>query len=365
MKTVTHVITTICRGGAENQLLILCAEQVKMGIEVKVVPLKGAPELLDEFLELGVTVDLSLLGKNFLTQLFFFASKRMKSDIWHAHLPQAELALTGLRKSKVVISRHYGGKFYPSAPDYLSTFLSRIASSKASQIIAISDFVSVYLKNSHEVSQHKVVNVVRYGFEQSEFNAGINVSEDKKIETEKFLKFGTLARLSPEKDLETMIRGFSEYSKRVSGKPKLEIYGEGTERQKLSKLIKDLKLDEQVFLMGRTTQVAKTLRKFDCFILSSRFEGFGMVLLEAMAADLPIVCSRIPAALEVLGEDGAAAYFASGDPTSMSLALDEAKTQNQQNRHTQQQLRLQLFGAREMAESIMEIYLRTIDVLTN
>jgi glycosyltransferase involved in cell wall biosynthesis len=365
MKTVTHVITTICRGGAENQLLILCAEQIKMGVQVKVVPLKGTPELLDEFLGLGARVDLSLLGKNFLTQLLFIACKRMKSDVWHAHLPQAELLLACTRKSRVVISRHYGGKFYPSAPDFLSTFLSRIASRKASQIVAISDFVGEYLKNSHEVSQRKVVNVVRYGFDQSEFNAGINVGGDKNIETKRFLKFGTLARLSPEKDLETMIRGFNEYSKRVSGKPKLEIYGEGSDRQKLSKLINDLKLDEQVFLMGRNTQVAKTLRDFDCFILSSRFEGFGMVLLEAMAADLPIVCSRIPAALEVLGEDGAATYFASGNPTDMSLALYEIETQNQQYRHTQQQLRLQLFGAREMAESIMEIYRKTIDAQTN
>lgn len=336
-----------------------------MGVQVKVVPLKGTPELLDEFLGLGVTVDLSLLGKNFLTQLLFITCKRMKSDIWHAHLPQAELLLAYTGKSRLVISRHYGGKFYPSAPNFLSTFLSRAASRKASQIIAISDFVAMYLKNSREVSQHKVVSVVRYGFDQSEFNKVINFGEDKKNRTERFVKFGTLARLSPEKDLETMIRGFSEYSKRTSGKPKLEIYGEGSERQKLSKLISDLKLDEQVFLMGRTTQVAKTLRDFDCFILSSRFEGFGMVLLEAMAADLPIICSRIPAALEVLGEDGAAKYFASGNPTDLSLALYEIETQNQQNRHTQQQLRLQLFGAREMAESIMEIYRKTIDTKTN
>jgi glycosyltransferase involved in cell wall biosynthesis len=289
----------------------------------------------------------------------------MKSDIWHAHLPQAELLLACLRKSKVVISRHYGGKFYPSAPDFLSTFLSRIASRKASQIIAISDFVCEYLKNSHEVSQRKVVTVVRYGFDQLEFNVGINVGGDKKMETEIFLKFGTLARLSAEKDLETMIRGFSEFSKGVSDEPKLEIYGEGSERSKLSRLINDLKLDQQVFLMGRTAQVAETLREFDCFILSSRFEGFGMVLLEAMAADLPIVCSRIPAALEVLGEDGAATYFDSGNPADLSLALNVIKTQNQQNRHTQQQLRLQLFGAREMAESIMKIYRKTIDAQTN
>lgn len=336
-----------------------------MGVQVKVVPLKGTPELLEEFLGLGVAVDLSLLRKNFLTQLLFITCKRMKSDIWHAHLPQAELLLALTGKRKVVASRHYGGKFYPSAPNFLSTFLSRVASRKASQIIAISDFVAMYLKNSREVSQLKVVSVVRYGFDQSEFNKGINFGDDKKNRTERFVKFGTLARLSPEKDLETMIRGFSEYSKGVSDKPKLEIYGEGGERHELTRLINDLKLNQQVFLKGRTALVAKTLREFDCFILSSRFEGFGMVLLEAMAADLPIVCSRIPAALEVLGEDGAATYFATGNPTDLSKALEEIEKQNQQTRHTQQQLRLELFRAGEMAESIMAVYRKALSTQAN
>ena len=112
MKTVTHVITTICRGGAENQLLILCREQVRQGLSVTVVPLKGNPELLKDFLEIGVQVNLSLTGKKFLIQVLQMNSKRFKSDIWHAHLPQAELLLAFKKRNGVVITRHFGGKFY-------------------------------------------------------------------------------------------------------------------------------------------------------------------------------------------------------------------------------------------------------------
>ena len=331
-----------------------------MGLEVRVVPLKGAPELLDELLALGVKVDLSLLGKNFFRQLLLTTKKRFRTDVWHAHLPQAELLLAFKRQDRVIISRHFGGKFYPSAPNILSTILSRVASSNASQIVAISDFVATYLRTSQEVSLQKSISVVRYGFNLPEFNKGIDLTSSRSLESRKFLKFGTLARLSSEKDLETMIRGFGEFNKNISQNSQLEIYGEGGEKKKLLQLINYLGLDQQVFLRGRTDKVAKTLRGLDCFILSSRFEGFGMVLLEAMAADLPIVCSRIPAALEVLGEDGAAIYFASGDPIDLFAALKNIENLDQEFRHTQQQLRLDLFGAKEMAEKMMDIYQKTM-----
>lgn len=335
-----------------------------MGLEVKVVPLKGAPELLAELDALGVKVDLSLLEKRFVTQLLLITKSRFRSDIWHAHLPQAELLLAFRRQKKVVISRHFGGKFYPSAPSVISKFLSRIASRNASQIVAISDFVAAYLLASGEVSSKKTLSVIRYGFNQSEFNKGIDFNCTRSSEGGRFLKFGTLARLSSEKDLETMIRGFGEFNKWISYKPTLQIYGEGSEKEKLLHLIRDLDLDKQVFFRGRTNQVAKTLRNFDCFILSSRFEGFGMVLLEAMAAGLPIVCSRIPAALEVLGENGAATYFAPGSPVDLSTALQKVENENQEIRHVQQQLRLTLFGASEMAKKIMDVY-KQIDSHSN
>ena len=50
MTNVLHVITTINRGGAENQLVVLVREQVKSGLDVTIVYLKGEPELEQEFL---------------------------------------------------------------------------------------------------------------------------------------------------------------------------------------------------------------------------------------------------------------------------------------------------------------------------
>jgi glycosyltransferase involved in cell wall biosynthesis len=357
MKSVTHVITTICRGGAENQLLILCREQVQQGLDVRVVPLKGSPELLNDFLDLGVQVNLSLAGKKFWIQLLRISNKKFQSDIWHAHLPQAELLLTFKKRNGIVITRHFGGKFYPEAPSIISSLLSRIATRGVERVIAISDYVAAYLVTSGEVASKDSIKVVKYGFDKFEFNKVIHRETHAAIKNKGDLKFVSLARLAPEKDLETMIYGFYRFYKELSPNSTLQIFGEGSERRKLTQLINDLGLTQHVFLKGRTDNVPKTLSEFDCFILSSRFEGFGMVLLEAMAAHLPIVCSRIPAAIEVLGERGAGSYFDPGNSDDLANSLKNFKNCDETVRQNEQEKRLEQFSAKKMAEEILNIYL--------
>lgn len=69
MKSVTHVITTIERGGAENQLLTLVEQQVKMGLVVSIVFLKGKPELEEAFKKIQVKEIYSLNGRTLIGQI--------------------------------------------------------------------------------------------------------------------------------------------------------------------------------------------------------------------------------------------------------------------------------------------------------
>lgn len=356
MISVTHVITTISRGGAENQLLILCREQIRQGLDVRVIPLKGTPELLEEFLKIGVKVDLSLLGKSFLKQVLLVISPKYASDIWHSHLPQAELLLVLKKRKKLVITRHFGGKFYPEAPRFISNLLSQVATWNVKKVIAISDHVAKYLVSSGEVTSPESIKIVKYGFSQVEFSKEIRSNNQTVQKDAGKLKFVSLARLSPEKDLQTMISGFCIYIREHSPNSRLEIFGEGSEKEKLTELIRTLGLTNHVFLKGRTDNVPKTLSEFDCFILSSRFEGFGMVLLEAMAANLPIVCSRIPAALEVLGEEGAATYFSPGNARELADTLKNTEFGSSKVRQNEQLNRLNLFSSKKMSEEILKVY---------
>lgn len=103
---------------------------------------------------------------------------------------------------------------------------------------------------------------------------------------------GSVGRLHPDKDPKTLIHGFAKALPNLPDKSLLVLIGKGKLETELRKLIKELALTEKVLLLGQVHEAKRFFRAFDVFALSSDHEPFGMVLLEAMAADLPIICSN-------------------------------------------------------------------------
>jgi hypothetical protein len=129
---ILHVITTIDRGGAENQLLVLAKYQVKNGKKVSIVFLKGKSELESQFLEIGATVINSIANKALVYQLIFLRNFfKSNNAIVHAHLPRAELlSALSIKKQKFFVTRHNAEPFFPKAPKILSILLSRFVTSR-------------------------------------------------------------------------------------------------------------------------------------------------------------------------------------------------------------------------------------------
>ena len=106
--------------------------------------------------------------------------------------------------------------------------------------------------------------------------------------------FITLGRLSVEKDHAKLINAFAQVINKYK-QAKLFILGDGYLRIELMSLINDLKINNNVFLIGYVDNPYPWLVKADCFVLSSNHEGQPMVLLEAMALNRPIIATDIPA----------------------------------------------------------------------
>ncbi|EPC09174.1 glycosyltransferase [Fusobacterium ulcerans] len=145
--------------------------------------------------------------------------------------------------------------------------------------------------------------------------------EDKKMIKEKYCI--KVARLDFPKDFDTLIEAFNTLKKK-NLKEKLYIIGEGEQRKDITKKIKELKLEEQVFLLGKKKNPYIWLNNADIFIHSSKREGFPAVLLEAMACGKMVVSSECPTGpKEVLenGKDGE--LYPVGNSKSLAEKLEK------------------------------------------
>lgn len=114
--------------------------------------------------------------------------------------------------------------------------------------------------------------------------------------------FLTMGRLSPEKDHEKLIRAFQIVHKKQPS-TKLVIVGQGPLKSHLEAVITELRLGNAIYLAGQQYNPFPLLKQASCFVLSSNHEGQGMVLLEALTLDKPVMSTDISGPRSVL-EDG-------------------------------------------------------------
>ena len=131
---------------------------------------------------------------------------------------------------------------------------------------------------------------------------------------------GAVANLYPAKGLDTLVAAagivYDLY-------PDVHfiIAGEGPERKKIEREIRSRNLDEIVRLIGKISDPGQFLPAFDIFVLSSRKEGLPFALLDAAAAGLPIVATRVGGIPEVLRDETDALLVAPDDPSGLAKAI--------------------------------------------
>lgn len=204
----------------------------------------------------------------------------------------------------------------------LASGLTRLVARRATKAIAVSggvgrDLVARGFREDQVAVIHNPLPPARPQAERSQrWKADLAAMGDGPV-------IVTLGRLVPVKDHQTLLKAFAllEQAKRY----RLAIFGEGPLKDDLIALAADLGISDRVLLPGYVNDPATCYACADLFVLSSTSEGFGNVLVEAMAAGVPVVSTDAPhGPREILADGRFGALVPIGDASALAKAMTEA-----------------------------------------
>ena len=143
--------------------------------------------------------------------------------------------------------------------------------------------------------------------------------DPSKGDSKRFLAVGRFSRRH--KGFDLLIKAFHLFSQKDS-EWKLDIVGEGKEEKLYRELIQEYQLEDRVMIHPFTNRIQDYYSNAQVYVLSSRWEGFGLVLVEAMAHGLPVISSDLPTSKEIMGDFGL--YFKNGDINDLAQRLEDA-----------------------------------------
>ncbi|ALV56182.1 MULTISPECIES: glycosyltransferase [Burkholderia] len=138
----------------------------------------------------------------------------------------------------------------------------------------------------------------------------------------------SVARLDEgQKDHRTLLRAYAQWRARRPDAVDLVLLGDGPDRAALEQLADELRIRDAVHFMGYCANPFPYVRAAEALVLSSRYEGFGMVLGEAMALGTPVLAADCPTGPRDMLDDGRAGLLVPvGDVDAMSAALERLVT---------------------------------------
>jgi glycosyltransferase involved in cell wall biosynthesis len=165
-----------------------------------------------------------------------------------------------------------------------------------------------------------------------------------------------VAALVPHKDHATLLRAAAELADRLPGLHWV-VAGEGGERAALERLRAELGLEQRVHLIGHLDEPARLVADADCFVMSSREEGLGTSVLEAMALGTPVASTTAGGLPEML-RDGAGVLAPPNDPHALAHAVARLLTEPGLALEVAGRAAdaVEQFTARRMAEAVRSVY---------
>lgn len=334
-KKILFLITKSNWGGAQRYVFDLAVGLPKKDFDV-VVALGGNGPLAVKLQNAGVRViiipslerDISLAKELKAFEEIFKIVKQERPDILHINSSKAGAlgAFIGrlLFVPKIIFTSH-GWAFNEERPGwqkFIFKFVHWLTVLLAHQTIAVSNELKRQMdwplvKNKMVVihSGRDITNLKS----RDEARVALIEIEPKLAEYKNDFWSVTIGELHRVKCHDVTIRALAEAIKQ---KPNTRhvIIGAGEEEKNLKSLIQKMALQSHIFLVGAVDEASQYLRAFDLFVLSSRSEALGYVVVEAAIAGVPIISSRVGGVPEIVEHERSALLFPSGDIEALTAA---------------------------------------------
>lgn len=302
---VVHVHRIGGIGGSERHLLTLLPALAERGVDVRFLGLDDPSRAPDPFYDaLTVPYERVSAPRDVDPALASRVRRAVRgADIVHTHLVHADV-YGALGARPLVSTKHNDDPFRAGSFRYVERALAR----RAFRIIAITHALARFQIERVGLPADKV-EVIHYGLDELPGAWGTNPPDPVPPDARVLL---CICRLEPQKGVDVAIRALEQIPD-----AHLVVLGEGPQRAELEHLG-----GERAHLLGRVPDVAAWLRRAELLVHPVRWEGFGLALLEAMLASLPIVASRVSSIPEIVAEGETGLLVPPDDPSALAAAVN-------------------------------------------
>ena len=317
---ILYVITSLGLGGAERLLLSYLKNLDKKKYSFYVCCLRDKPDDLSlEISEYAQIINLKMKSKFNPAVIFHLLKviKKIQPEIIHTHLFQPRIYTTFAhllyRRGALITHKH---SIVNPRKHHIFMLLEMITILFNNKVIAISKSVGESLRKYELIPQNKIF-ILTNSIDCKKFNEAF---KQRAYPIEKSIVIGTVGRIERVKGIKYLLLAMKIILRHYSN-ARLEIVGDGAELNELKLFAKKLGISNSVIFFGKLAHPIPNYSRMDIFVLPSILEGFGIVLLEAMAAGIPVIATNVHGIKEVVIDGKSGILIPPKNPEAIAKAV--------------------------------------------
>ena len=326
---VTLVIASLGAGGAERVMTTMANYWAEHGHKVTLITLASAQDARYNFYPIRPGIRRIGLGSMSISSHFVAALmnnfKRLKRLRQEIRASQPDFVLSFIDKTNVltlvastglgipiIASEHIDPRHHDIGPVWAG--LRRLIYWQAAALVVLTEGVRGW---AERLVSRQAVHVIPNPVSISAGKHNVDPNMKRPGGT-----IAAMGRLAPQKGFDILLKAFARCTRKHADWS-LIILGEGEERERLEALVVELGINNRVSLPGQIQDPWGILRGTDLFVLSSRYEGFPMALVEAMACKLAVISTDCPSGPREIIRDGVDALLVPpNDVDALAAAMD-------------------------------------------